>query len=177
MKLAPAGRKAAACFIAAFACALGPVHAVAGAAHVHGVATVSVSTEGDLLRILLEAPMDVLVGFEHAPRTPAERQAVDRARQALTRSGLLRPSADAECVAIGTPAAANDPRPGSDPAHADLEMEYAFRCGRPGKLRQVELDVFSAFPRLQRIEAMVVTATEQGKRTLKRPERILQLAR
>ena len=59
-----------------------PVHA--DAAHEHGVAVLRVVSEGATLMIEFVSPLDNLVGFEHAPRTDAQRTAL-RAAQARLR--------------------------------------------------------------------------------------------
>ena len=66
--------------------------------HEHGHGTLDVALEGEELVIELRMPGVNVVGFEHAPGTDAEREAV---RQALTRfrdpAAVLVPSPDAEC--------------------------------------------------------------------------------
>lgn len=142
--------------------------------HVHGVATLAVSVEGDALRLQLEAPLEVLVGFEHAPRTAAEGQALQRARELLARPELLRPNAEAGCA----PEVAEPPEATLRRAegHADLAREFGFRCARPAQLKVIDVGLFEAFARLQRIDAVLVTASGQGKRTLQRPHRNLSLS-
>ena len=66
--------------------------------HEHGHGTLDVAVEGEDLVIELRMPGVNVVGFEHAPGTDAEREAV---RQALARfrdpAAVLVPSPDAEC--------------------------------------------------------------------------------
>lgn len=157
--------------------AAAPLAAAAGRAHVHGVATLSVSIEGQDLRVLLDAPMEVLVGFEHAPRSAAERQALQRARDLLAGPALLQPDADAACVAQAVKQAADGGAAQQAPGHADIEHEFAFRCAQPARLRAIEVGLFEAFPRLQKVDAVVVTASGQSRRSLQRPQRSLRLAR
>ncbi len=59
-----------------------PVHV--DAAHEHGVAVLRVVSEGATLMIEFVSALDNLVGFEHAPRTDAQRTAL-RAAQARLR--------------------------------------------------------------------------------------------
>ena len=67
-------------------------------AHEHGRGTLDVAVEGEELVVELRMPAVNVVGFEHAPGTDAEREAV---RQALARfkdpAAVLVPSPDAEC--------------------------------------------------------------------------------
>lgn len=162
-------------FLAAALLACLGASASAGRPHVHGVATLAVSVEGESLRVLLDAPLEVLVGFEHAPRTAAEGQALQRARELLARPTLLRPNAEAGCTPEGAELPEGTLRHGD--GHADLAREFAFRCARPEQLKVIDVGLFEAFARLQRIDAVVVTAAGQGKRSLQRPQRNLGLGR
>ena len=77
-------------------------------AHEHGRGTLEVAFEGEDLVVELRMPAVNVVGFEHAPGTDAEREAV---QQALARfrdpAAVLVPSPDAECaperVEVGFP--------------------------------------------------------------------------
>jgi hypothetical protein len=60
--------------------------------------------------------------------------------------------------------------------HAELAREFGFRCARPEQLKALDVGVFDAFARLHRIDAVVVTAAGQGKRSLQRPQRNLALS-
>jgi hypothetical protein len=44
-------------------------------AHVHGLVKLGVAVQGPTVSIELDSPLDNLLGFEHRPRTAAERQA------------------------------------------------------------------------------------------------------
>ena len=54
-------------------------------AHVHGVATLQVTQDQDTLSIDLDSPLDNLLGFEHAPRTDKQKQAVQQMIENLVR--------------------------------------------------------------------------------------------
>jgi hypothetical protein len=46
-------------------------------AHVHGLVKLDVAVDAKTLTVQLEAPLDSLVGFEHRPRTAAQKQAAE----------------------------------------------------------------------------------------------------
>ena len=147
------------CLLAAI-CVL-PVPALAGksAAHVHGVASLQVATDGGTLTLQFETPLANLLGFEHAPRSEKQKQAVrlmaDRLRQA---GAVFTPSPAARCSAISveleSPLLQPSPQSGDD-AHADLAGSFVFRCQDPAALRDLEVGLFASFPRLQRIDVQV----------------------
>jgi hypothetical protein len=90
--------------IAALAVSLG-ARALAGddhnghGAHVHGIATLNVAVDGNQLLIELDSPAMNIVGFEHAPRTEEQREAVGQAKELLADAErLFLPSPAAQCT-------------------------------------------------------------------------------
>ena len=61
--------------------------------------------------------------------------------------------------------------------HADLEASYEFTCTQPDALRTLDVGLFDAYKRTQRIEVQVVGPKGQAKVTLRRPARKVQLVR
>ena len=171
----------------------------AGKAHEHGVAKVDVAIEGGKLTVALQSPLDSLLGFERAPRTDAERKAAadmlarlrsggalfkaDAAAQCtLSKAEVTAPVLDAANKAPVTGAAAKATVTGAaakatEGDHADLDASYEYTCAQPQQLRTLELGLFDAFKRMQRIEVQVAGAQGQSKVTLKRPARTVKLVR
>jgi hypothetical protein len=159
---------------------------LAGKPHEHGVARVDLAVEPTRITVLLEMPMDGLVGFERAPRDDAERKAVDaglvRLRNAAT---LFAVDPAAQCTpgpvlltsaALGLGKAAPPAGAKSD-GHADIDASYEFTCADGFRAGFVEVGLFEAFSRLQRVEVQAITRRGQLKATLKRPSTRLTLAR
>jgi Protein of unknown function (DUF2796) len=165
------------------ACVSGPLFAAG--AHVHGLVNVDVAVDGPVLVVQLDAPLDSLVGFEHRPRTAAQRQAADAAIARLKNAAaLVRPDAAAKCVPSEARVLADalQPVPPGAPApaageHADLQASYSFRCAAPEELKAVELALFEAFARIQRIEVQVAGAKGQTRVVLRRPAAKVVLTR
>lgn len=153
--------------------------AQAGKAHVHGQARMDVAVEGGHMTIELEIPQDSLVGFERTARTPAERQQAQRALTRLQEEGLLKPSPPAGCVqrSVDVQAPALTQTTGAAPGqeHADVSVRWAFVCQHPQQLRALDVGLFAAFGRLQRVDVQAVGATGQRKAVLRRPATVLQL--
>lgn len=150
-------------------------------AHQHGLARLSVAIDGTQLSLTLEAPLDVLLGFERAPRSDAERKAAAGVLQQLRLTGtLFKPDAAAGCTpgAVSITAPVLEPGAAAQPGdHADLDATYAWRCAQPQALQQMEIRLFDAFARLQRIEAQVAGPKGQLRSLLQRPARHLPLRR
>jgi hypothetical protein len=151
-------------------------------AHVHGAARIGVVVQGETVSITLESPLESLIGFEHRPKTPAQQSAAT-ALQTRMRDGtdLFRFDAAAACSLIKADArsAIFEPAPAGAAAetHNDLDAGFEFRCASPERLTQLDIGLFAAYPRLQRLEVEVATDKGQFKRGLKRPARIVALKR
>lgn len=157
----------------------------AGKAHEHGALRLDVAVDGNKLTIVMEAPLDNLLGFERAPRTDAERKAaaevLARLRSPDKGAPLFAADAAAQCslskaevqAAVLEPAA--KPAPKDD--HADLDASYEFTCAKPGELRTLDVGLFEAYKRMQRIDVQVAGPKGQAKVTLRRPARKVPLAR
>ena len=116
-------------------------------AHEHGKITINAALENQELSIELDAPADNVIGFEHAPRTEAERKAVHDAllllRSAQSLFGL--PSA-AQCRVTASdissphweiePTSAHEEAPHEQ--HADYEGRFTYRCQAPRELTWLE---------------------------------------
>ena len=184
--------------VACMALAASAAHA--GKAHEHGVVRLDVSVEGSRLTIDMVAALDNWLGFERAPRTDAERKAaaevLARLRNPQQGTPLFVPDAAAQCQLVkaevsapvlepgAQPAAKSATAPASPPAahksggeHADLEASYTFQCAQPTPLRTLELGLFDAYKRIQRIHVQVAGPKGQSKVTLKRPARSITLVR
>jgi Protein of unknown function (DUF2796) len=162
----------------------GPV--LAGKAHEHGVARADLAVEPTRITVVLDMPMDGLVGFERAPRDDAERKAVDAALVRLRNAAaLFAIDPAAQCTpgpvvltsAVLGLGKAPPPAGAKSDGHEDIEASYEFNCADGFRAGFVEVGLFEAFTRLKRIEVQAVTRKGQIKATLKRPSTRLTLAR
>lgn len=166
-------------------------------AHVHGKLELDIAIEGTAVTIEMEAPLDSLLGFERAPRTDAEREAVASMTKRLRAADQLfvidpaagcklgpvqldspvlsgdkpaetKPAAGAK---VGDAKAAAKPaaKPAEDGDHADLDASFAFNCVDASRARYVEVQLFDAFKNLRQIESEIVAPQGQFKRVLRRP--------
>lgn len=159
--------------------------ATAGAAqkaHEHGVMKLDVAVEGDRLSLSMEAPLDNFLGFERAPRTDAERKAAaDVLARLRAPAGLFTADAAAQCTLataeVQAPVLEPGAKPGKDDGHADLDASYEFKCAQPQQLRTLDVGLFDAWRRIQRIEVQVAGPKGQSKVTLRRPARSVPLVK
>lgn len=153
--------------------------------HVHGQARLDLTLEAGALKLEVELPMEILTGFERAPRTDDERQRLARALETLRSGGLFRPTADAACTpsrqtlrwaGSNEPATAQGTLPGEE-THTDVLLTHEFDCDRPARLAAVDIGLFDAFSRLRRIEARIAGPAGTQARSLPRNRRTLDLGR
>lgn len=145
-------------------------------AHVHGQAKLEIVIDGPVLAIALASPLDGLVGFEHPPRTAAQKQAAAQALALLKDPArLFTLPAAAQCRAEATEVVAPVLEgQASKDGHGDLDATWRFRCAAPEGLTGMEQGLFTAFPRLSRLEVQVAGPRGQRGQGLKRPERALR---
>ncbi|WP_260851680.1 DUF2796 domain-containing protein [Denitromonas ohlonensis] len=148
----------------------------AGGAHEHGVARLSLVQDDTTITLGFDSPLDSLVGFEHAPRTEAQKKALTQARVTLENAAqVLTLPAAAACtltsvdveLPFGEPGDKHAAHADDHSGHSDAEAEYVFDCAQPTALTQVTVGLFKAFPRLQRLDAEAATVAGQGKSVLR----------
>jgi hypothetical protein len=160
-----------------------PTSVAAGKAHVHGVMSLNIALDGTLLSVQLDTPQESLVGHERRPRAGAEATAA-AAALALLRDAprWLRPDAAAGCtpgavtVAPGKLEGARQPGE-KDSGHADVAVSVEWRCQTPAALKGVDVLLFEAFTRTERINVQVAGGTGPAKQTLRKNNRRVVLAR
>ena len=167
-----------------FTLALATAPAWAQHSHVHGQARLDVAIDGPLLTLSFESPLDSLVGFEHRPRTAAQKQAAEAAINRLRDAAALwGADAAAQCSATETTLDVDALQPSATPAaavateHAEASARYAFRCAAPDQLKVLTHSLFEAFPRLQRLDVQVAGPRGQVKQALRRPAKAVRLVR
>lgn len=157
------------------------VAAHAGKPHEHGAAKLDVAIDAGRVTLLLEMPLDSLVGFEREPRTDAERAtaaaAIDKLRAPATlfridpAAGCTPGAVDLKAASLGLGGGA------AKDGHDDLDASFEFVCKDGARAGFVEVGLFDAFPRLARVDVQTATRKGQLKATLKRGTTRVPLAR
>ncbi|MBK6909120.1 MAG: DUF2796 domain-containing protein [Rhodocyclaceae bacterium] len=148
---------------------------LAAGAHDHGGGRLDVSIEKERITIELELPLDVLVGFERAPRNDKERAALAAAGKKLNDgAALFLPTAAAECRLTKTEVSlpfAEGTKTAATGEHADADARYEFECAQARNLAGIETTLFRDFSRLYRLELQRVGPVGQagGRLTRKAP--------
>lgn len=155
--------------------------------HVHGEASLQVVQQGSALALHLESPAINMLGFEHQPETPAQKQLA----QNLDR--LMRDPANAFDIPTAAGCSLNNADlgrhqettvipAGHDPehdhaeklVHSDLVYDYKLVCENPADLDAIRVKLFSDYPDLHRIKAEVISG-RQGYQELTAENAVIQL--
>ena len=143
-------------------------------AHVHGVATLQIAVDENIMTLDFSSPLDNLLGFEHVPRNAKQKAAVKNMVDNLNKADqFFIPTADAQCtlqsVKLDSPVLEpkhgkkRNPGPMSgERAHADLDGEFVFACKQTGKLHDLEVKLFDTYPNLHQLKVEIATLKKQA---------------
>jgi hypothetical protein len=157
---------------------LSPALAAPLGTHAHGNATLQVAVDANTLTIHFSSPLDNLLGFEHKPRNQAEVEQVQNMIKQFNQPTLFLPSKEAQCqlqrvdldalvIKKKNPAATTTQHAHEHAAgHADLDAELIYQCSQVKHLRDLQINVFKAFPRLHRLTAEIVSNRGQTAATI-----------
>ena len=162
--------------------------ALAHGPHVHGTAELRVAVENNRVDIEFDSPLENLLGFEHVPKTEAQRTAVKTMMAKLNRpETLFRLSKAASCTAgpVRIQSQFNDAVPAksagparkedADEDHADLTAAFSFNCGAIANLDSIEVLISDAFPGTRTIKAEIIGPRGQSAATLTAKRRLIRL--
>lgn len=178
--------------------ALACLPATAHEAHVHGIAALDVTIDNQQLTLNLHSPLANLIGFEHAPNTDKDRQAVRDMAARLRKPGVsFVPAAAAKCSLTGVKLSAgpipahllgepehttkqkhthtHDHQHAPGDAHADLTGTYVYSCANMHQLQYIDVPLLTAFTGFNRLDVQVVTPTRQQAATLNASSNRIQL--
>lgn len=128
------------------------------AAHVHGEAALNIVIDGALILAEFISPLENLLGFEHKPTTPEQKQAFQDLQQNLMDYQALFELIDASCTQIEQHT--TSPFSQANHAHAEWHSEYHLQCSVMGEKVSIKPQLFSAYPGLEKLSVQMIT--EQG---------------
>lgn len=142
--------------------------------HEHGKVTFNVALEGQELVVELDAPAANVIGFEHAPRTEAEKAKVrDRATWLQAGQELITFPVAAACRF--REAKLEAPQWQEAESHADYELRLTYRCDRPQRLEWLQLSLLGGLQEVHEARVNLLTPSRQGSETVKSAETRIKL--
>lgn len=145
--------------------------------HQHGSGELDVAFDGNLLELEWRSPAANLLGFEHAPRSDAQRAVVSRVQAQLGEAAtLFGIPAAADChlaeSRLDSPlfaAAPSDEHEHEQPAdtHSEVHARYRFTCQQPAALEALDLaELFRRFPATEKLQVQLIGPHGQQGREL-----------
>lgn len=139
-------------------------------AHEHGAAELKLVWEKNVVTIELESPAVNIVGFEHAPRTDAQKKSVQDAVATLRAADKLfgfSPEAGCRGEMTDVKSALIDAKKEQAAEHSEFEAGYRFTCDKPHALKAVDVNLLKLFPKMRKLRVQSVSATGQTATELK----------
>lgn len=129
--------------------------------HNHGAGRLDFSYEKGQGEIELEVSADAILGSEKSPKTETERQAEKEKLKLFEKQvqDSLQISG-ADCKWTQSEVKVDRHRHGKS-EHADVEMEAKFTCTQDLKAKALKLGLFQHYPKLEKIEAQILTTEQQ----------------
>ncbi|MEX1201489.1 MAG: DUF2796 domain-containing protein [Methylophaga sp.] len=141
-------------------------HVSTTAAHVHGQATLNMVISAGVVMAEFHSPLDNLLGFEHQPATSEQQQAyqamLDNLQDANTIFTLNGGDCELASVQINDPFAET----AKANSHNELAVEYTMDCADSTAINGLQTDLFSVYPRLQKIDVQLIRDAGQTAFTL-----------
>lgn len=130
--------------------------------HVHGVAYLSVAMADGEIQVELQAPASDIVGFEHAPDTQEQKDAIESAIALLRQGNWLELQQGVDCSLENSNATSSQLE---GAGHGDFFAELYFQCS--GKTPEYfKVSFFEHFPSVERIDTQWLTDRSQGSQRL-----------
>ncbi|MDX2257872.1 MAG: DUF2796 domain-containing protein [Hyphomicrobiaceae bacterium] len=166
-------------------------------AHVHGRGTLAIVVEGNTVGLELSVPAHDIVGFEHAPKSAAQKSAVAEAEIKLGSILTLVKVPEAAGCTIAKSAVQMEQDEADASAksgkhdhshghghshdhgeggHAEFKATYELACSDARALTSLAFPYFAAFPKAEALTVTVVTAKGQAQYEVTRTRTQLDLA-
>jgi len=141
-----------------FALLVAPMLPVSAQGHVHGEAALDIGIEGLTGTFELRVPGDDLYGFEHEPRTPAEKAKRDSA-VALMKSRvatLVQFDPSLGCTIVPGPVKYSSGK------HIEVQARFEIACQKAPAGHDIKFGITKVFPSVQTVRVQLVTESGQS---------------
>ncbi|MNL08449.1 hypothetical protein D3C87_1291700 [compost metagenome] len=141
-------------------------------AHVHGQGSASLAFDGKKGRLEMSLPADVVMGFEHRPKSAKDRKAKEdsllKLEEKISDMVALDPSLKCEIKKeIFEVIESKD--------HGDVEAEFNITCEQPVVGSTIKFNFAKTFPRMKKIKVDVIAGEVQKSVEVKKGGESLEL--
>jgi hypothetical protein len=135
-------------------------------AHEHGVSTLNIAFDGNVMMMELEAPGADIVGFEYEAETDEDKAKIIAAVAVLedpaalfvlpAAAGCTLASAEAHLAGEHDDHGHSHGHAHGDETHSAFHAEYSFTCADPAAVTSIGFGYFDAFPNAEEVEVQIV---------------------
>jgi hypothetical protein len=141
------------------------------APHQHGESRIAMAVDGQVLTLELTAPGEDVLGFEHAPKSAAQK---NRYRETMillqSASDMFELDEKAACSPVRTRVL--EEIAGADHDHGEFHIRYEYQCQKPDLLQQMKVLTFDHFSGMQRVKVIFLRSNVPLQRVLDRDNTI-----
>lgn len=134
--------------------------------HVHGEGELTAVIDNNRLVIDLMSPAMNVFGFEHQPKTDAQKATVKQQQAILEDVNQLFSVDGGECsldtFKVDMPFSKMDQTEQTDDVHSDVKATYTFNCKKTADINKLSVKLFDTFTGFTSINASWVNADKQG---------------
>lgn len=154
-------------------------------AHEHGHGTLNLAVEGKRISIELDAPGDDIVGFEHDPSSPVEKEQFETAKATLAKPlEILGVPVAAKCMVRDANVVVEEEREagehtdanGAEVHHNAFHAEYSIECDDMPAFTGLNLAYFNAFKGAQTLSVTIIAPKGQSTYAASRDQREISFA-
>lgn len=132
-----------------------------GHSHTHGTSHLRIVEVDKMVSVEFEAPADDLVGFEHAPKTPAQKKAVELMTQLLkTPNALINWPENVNCVLQKTELT------GGFGDHTNVRVVHEYACRELEKAKDIKTNIFKNFSKVKTIKVESLRSGKSASKSL-----------
>jgi hypothetical protein len=147
-----------------------PLHAQAKA-HTHGLAALDIVIEGRTGTLAFRAPAEDIIGFERAPRTPAETWQRDlallRLRTRMREMVRFDPTLGCALATIEIHTGDDDhDHEATAGGHAEIHGEFALTCERSPAGTDIRFAFSTVFPSIRTVQVQLLSDDRQDGRRI-----------
>lgn len=131
--------------------------------HEHGSAKLEIAVEGNVIDIDLESPAESILGFEHAPKSDAEKMAYATAENKWKKnlmSDLFVLDKSLECMETENSFKQEMEDHGKKSGtHSEIEAEVKITCKKDPKGQFLTVNLRKHFPKMKKLKIDIVGST------------------
>ena len=139
--------------------------------HVHGVSTLNIAQEGNILLFEFEMPGNDIVGFEYEAKEESDIKKVENAISLLSdHKNMISPSGSAECKIQSF--SANVINEGK---HSEFISSYKFICEKISNLKIIYIKYFKSFEFGKKLNIKVIGEKKKSVYVIEKSKKLINV--